>query len=117
MECWAEPGSLSQVITNLLSNAIKYNLTGGEVRVTLRKENEVVLLEVADTGPGIPAQQLPRFFERFYRADESRTGGSGGTGLGLAICIAIVEKHDGTLDVSSQPGVGTVFSVRLPQME
>jgi signal transduction histidine kinase len=104
---------LAQVVTNLLANAIQYNRPDGEVRLGLISENGLAVLTVADNGTGIPAADLPRVFERFYRADASRTG-SLNTGLGLAICQAIVMAHAGTIEVVSEEKVGTKFTVRLP---
>jgi two-component system OmpR family sensor kinase len=112
VNCVGDSERLSQVVTNLLTNAIQYNKAEGEVRVKLQSENGVAVLNVADTGAGISAEDLPRVFERFYRADKSRS--TGGNGLGLAISKAIVEAHGGTLDVESQPGTGSTFTLRLP---
>lgn len=104
---------VGQVVTNLVKNAIDFNRPGGEVRVTTRTEaNETVLL-VTDTGSGIRAEDLPHVFERFYRADRSRSGNEGRIGLGLAICKAIVDAHSGTLAVDSRPGEGSSFTLRL----
>jgi signal transduction histidine kinase len=103
---------IAQVITNLLTNAIQYNRDHGEVRVAAQSQNSAVILTVSDTGLGIPAADLPRVFERFYRADKSRS--SANHGLGLAISKAIVEAHGGTIDVSSEENVGATFTVRLP---
>ena len=103
---------VAQVVTNLLTNAIQYNQPNGEVRVNLKSENGLAVLEIFNTGSGIAAEDLPRVFERFYRADKSRTG-AGNSGLGLSICKAIVEAHGGTMEVSSASG-GTTFTVRLP---
>ena len=105
---------LGQVITNLLANAIQYNKGQGEVRVATCIEQGAAVLTVADTGPGLSPDDLPHVFERFYRADKSRTRAEGGSGLGLAICKAIVDAHGGTIEVSSQPGAGTQFIVKLP---
>jgi heavy metal sensor kinase len=113
-DCPGDSERLAQVITNLLSNAILHNRSDGEVRVTSRREKDSVLLVVADSGPGIPVEDLPRLFERFYRVDKSRTGVTGGTGLGLAICKVIVDAHGGTLEVASAPGQGSTFTLRLP---
>ncbi len=113
-ECLGDSERLAQVISNLLSNAILHNTSDGEVRVVTRRENDSALLVVADTGPGIPAEDLPRIFERFYRADKSRTGATGGTGLGLAICKAIVAAHGGSIDVACPASGGATFTVRLP---
>ncbi len=114
LECEGDPERLGQVITNLLANAVQHNKPQGEVRVTAQQQGGTAVLTVTDTGPGISADDLPYVFERFFRADKSRTGSSGHTGLGLAISKAIVEAHGGTIDVSSQPAVGTTFTVRLP---
>ncbi len=113
-ECSGDPEFLAQVITNLLSNAIHYNHESGQVRVSTEIQNGIALLTVADSGLGINEEDLPHIFDRFYRGDKSRTGSAGRTGLGLAISKAIVEAHGGTIEVASQPGVGTTFVVRLP---
>ena len=103
---------LAQVVTNLLTNAIQYNLPDGEVRVKLELQDGMAVLTVSDTGRGIAAEDLPRVFERFYRADKSRS--TGGNGLGLAISKAVVEAHGGTIEVASEENAGTTFTVRLP---
>jgi two-component system, OmpR family, sensor kinase len=103
---------LTQVVTNLLTNAIQYNKPGGEVRVTLKSQGGLAVLTVADTGRGIATVDLPLVFGRFFRGDQSRTG-AGNAGLGLAISKAIVEAHGGTIEVSSQENVGTIFTMRL----
>ena len=108
-----DSGRLSQVVTNLVTNAIQYNQPGGEVQVRLEMADGLAVLTVADSGPGIAPEDLPRVFDRFYRADKSRTG-AGNSGLGLAICKAIIEAHGGTVEVYSEQGRGTVFTVRLP---
>ena len=108
-----DPERLAQVVTNLLTNAIQHNKPAGEVRVRLAEESGLAVLTIADTGSGIAAEDLPRVFERFYRADKSRTG-AGNSGLGLAICKAIVEAHGGTIEAASVSRAGATFSVRLP---
>jgi heavy metal sensor kinase len=105
---------LCQVVANLLNNAITYNHEGGQVRLHLAAEEYNAVLSVSDTGIGIPENDLPRIFERFYRADRARTGVSGGVGLGLAICREIVRSHGGIIDVTSVIGEGTTFTMRLP---
>ena len=104
---------LAQVVTNLLTNAIQYNKPEGEVRVKLEAVEGLAVLTIADTGQGIAAEDLPRVFGRFFRADQSRTG-AGNSGLGLAITKAIVEAHGGTIEVASVEAAGTTFTVRLP---
>ncbi|HVY69206.1 MAG TPA: HAMP domain-containing sensor histidine kinase [Verrucomicrobiae bacterium] len=105
---------LVQVITNLVGNAIHYNRAHGEVRVATRVEKGTPALTVSDTGPGIAPEDLPRIFERFYRADKSRGRSEGRCGLGLAISKAIVDGHGGTIEVQSEVGKGSTFTVRLP---
>ncbi len=112
LECVGDSERLSQVITNLLTNAITYNKDNGEVRVDGQTKDGTVILRVSDTGLGISAEDLPRVFNRFYRAESSRT--SGNTGLGLAISKAIVEAHGGQIEAASQTEQGTVFTIRLP---
>jgi two-component system, OmpR family, sensor kinase len=113
LEITGDSERLAQVVTNLLTNAIQYNHPGGEVRMKLKPEGGLAVLTVTDTGRGISAEDLPRVFERFYRADESRTG-AGNAGLGLATAKAIVEAHGGTIEVESEEEAGTTFTVRLP---
>jgi heavy metal sensor kinase len=113
LEINGDPERLAQVVTNLLTNAIQYNKPDGEVRVKLESQNGLAVLTVTDTGKGITPEDLPRVFERFYRADKSRTG-AGNSGLGLSICKAIVEAHGGTIEIASVTDQGTTFSVRLP---
>ena len=112
LEITGDSERLAQVITNLLANAIQYNLSDGEVRVKLESQDGMAVLTVSDMGRGIATEDLPRVFERFYRADKSRS--TGGNGLGLAISKAVVEAHGGTIEVSSEENIGTTFTVRLP---
>lgn len=109
----ADQGRLEQVVVNLLENAIKYTPDGGTVRLFTEDDDAHVRVSVADTGIGIPFKDLPRIFERFYRVDEARTREQGGTGLGLAIVKHIVQLHDGTVSVTSEPGKGSIFSFTL----
>jgi two-component system OmpR family sensor kinase len=110
--CVGDSERLSQVVTNLLTNAIQHNHPGGEVRVKVEMLEGMAVLAVSDTGSGISPEDLPRVFERFYRADKSRS--MGGNGLGLSISKAIVEAHGGTIEVTSENNSGTTFTVRLP---
>lgn len=112
--CIGDAERIGQVVTNLLTNAIQYNHPRGRVLLRARAEHGLAVLSVSDTGPGIAAEDLPHVFERFYRADKSRSTAAGRTGLGLAISKAIVEAHGGALEVSSSPGAGTTFTLRLP---
>jgi signal transduction histidine kinase len=105
---------LRQLLLNLVDNALKYTPAGGEVSLSLHREPEWVRVSVADTGIGIPPEDTPHIFERFYRSDKARTRGRGGTGLGLAIAKWIAEAHDGRIAVESQVGAGSTFTVWLP---
>ncbi|HEY3997854.1 MAG TPA: ATP-binding protein, partial [Candidatus Xenobia bacterium] len=105
---------LLRVLNNLLDNAFKYTPPGGQVTLSSRREGSQVVIAVQDNGVGIAPEDLPHVFERFYRADPSRTRKTGGTGLGLSIVSAIVEAHRGTVRISSTPGQGTTVEVRLP---
>ncbi len=107
---------LRQVISNLAGNAIKYTPEGGEVRLTVRMENNTLLLSVEDNGIGIPPGDLPYIFDKFYRVESKQTAGIQGTGLGLAICKSVVEKHRGRIWAESEPGKGSIFYVALPAL-
>lgn len=108
---------MQRVLTNLVSNAIRHTAAGGEVRLRaeLADAGSAVVVEVRDTGEGIPAEEQSRIFEPFYRGERSRAREHGGAGLGLAIARGIVEAHGGRLTVESQPGRGSVFRLRLPR--
>jgi signal transduction histidine kinase len=105
---------LAQVVDNLLSNAVKFTPAGGRVRVAVRRAGERVLVEVRDSGIGIPVAEQDRLFERFYRTSAAIDGAVPGTGLGLAISGMIVEAHGGRIDVRSDHGRGATFRVELP---
>jgi signal transduction histidine kinase len=106
---------LRQVLGNLLSNALRYTPAGGIVTLSAGQEGSAVRFAVSDTGPGIPAEDLPHVFDRFYRGDAARDRASGGSGLGLAIARALVRAHGGAISVESAAGQGTRLSVELPQ--
>jgi signal transduction histidine kinase len=108
------PEQISQVVINLVSNAIRYNSAGGMVIVKTKSDLGSAVLSVHDTGQGIASEDLPHLFERFYRADKARSGNNAGAGLGLAITEAIIKAHGGTIDVRSELGSGSNFTVRLP---
>ena len=113
----ATKGEVHQVIYNLTDNAVKYSGSHGSVRVELRRDGNDVVLTVADNGPGIPEEDLPRVFERFYRVDKARSRAAGGTGLGLSIVQDTVTKRGGTVSAANRPEGGAVFTVRWPTAE
>ena len=110
----ADAEGLEKLCLNLLDNAVKYNRPGGRVHVRLSRRSDELVLEVDDTGRGIPEAALPRLFERFYRVDRGRSRDEGGTGLGLAIVKHAAQRHGGTVEVESRLGEGSTFRVRLP---
>ncbi len=112
--CAGDAERIAQVATNLLTNAIQFNREGGEVRVSARAENGTAQLTVTDNGQGIPADDLPHIFERFYRVEKSRSRKQGHSGLGLAISKAIVDAHGGSIEVMSEGSGGSSFTVKLP---
>lgn len=105
---------LSLVFSNLLDNAVRYTRAGGTIRVHVSGNNGEATVTVSDTGVGIPARELPRIFERFYRVDRARSRETGGTGLGLAIVKHVAEQHGGNIEATSELGKGSTFVVRLP---
>jgi signal transduction histidine kinase len=110
-----DPDRLEDIISILLDNAAKYTPSQGKVVVSTRRRRDMIELETCDTGQGIPPEDLPRIFDRFFRSDASRAAGEGGFGLGLAICKSVVDSMGGTIDVSSEVGRGTTFTVRVPR--
>ncbi len=108
-----DPERLKQIMINLVNNSIMYTPTSGRIDILLIGMENSVMLQVADTGVGISEKELPRIFERFYRVDRARSRNSGGTGLGLAIVKHLVEAHHGLIDVESQVGKGTTFTVKF----
>jgi len=113
---YADKDKISQVIINLLSNAQKYTREGGRVEITVKGGNEATEIRIKDNGIGIPPEDLPHVFERFYRADKSRNRLTGGAGIGLTITKAIVEAHKGKIMVQSKLNEGTEFIIFLPKM-
>ncbi len=106
---------LKQLLLNLSANAIQYTPPGGDVYISLARVGDQARMVVRDTGPGIPQEDMPHIFERFYRAEKSRTRSrSGGFGLGLSISQWIVERHNGRIEVESRDGKGTAFVIWLP---
>ncbi len=110
----ADERQLALAVSNVVDNAIKYGIDGGRIALSGRQEGDAVVIEVADDGPGIPAEHLPRIFERFYRVDKGRSRALGGTGLGLAIARHVVESHGGTIRAESRAGVGTRIVMTIP---
>ncbi len=108
-----DPERMAQVLSNLVSNALRYTPAGGQITLSAGGAADEVTLQVADTGRGIAAEDLPYIFNRFYRADQSRQQQNGESGLGLAIAKSMVEAQRGTIGVESSPGQGTVFTIRL----
>jgi signal transduction histidine kinase len=102
------------VVVNLLDNAIKYTPRGGRVSLSVRREGSCAVLDVTDTGIGIPADALPHVFKRFYRVDSSRSREQGGAGLGLSIVKSICSAHGAVVEVRSAPGAGSTFRIRQP---
>ena len=105
---------VSQVLRNLLENAIAHTGDGGNIMLSASRQDDRVEVSVTDTGEGIPAEDLPNIFERFYRVDQSRTRATGGSGLGLTIAKRLVEAHGGQIEAQSEPGKGSRFSFTLP---
>lgn len=116
VEVMADRDRMKQVYLNLLANAVKYTPAGGSVIVSLKRVDNRVQTMITDTGPGIPARDLPHIFERFYRGDKARTRSADGSsfGLGLSIAFWIVKNHSGVIEVQSKEGSGTTFTVWLP---
>jgi two-component system, OmpR family, sensor histidine kinase BaeS len=110
----ADPIRLRQAVGNLVTNAIRHTPAGGRIALSARTEGREIAIDVADTGPGIPAAQQALVFERFWRAEKSRNRTTGGSGLGLPIVRKLAEAHDGTATVTSTPGEGATFTLRLP---
>ncbi len=108
-----DPDRLKQVFINIINNAINYTPSGGNISITILNQQKHVAVLVKDTGIGIERDEIPRIFERFYRVDKARTRNSGGTGLGLAIVKHIIEAHKGSIEVNSEVGKGTVFTIKL----
>lgn len=114
---FGDPRVLTMAVQNLLSNAVRVSPAGQPVTVAARATDDIVEITVIDRGPGIPAAELPRVFERFYRTDRARSRDTGGTGLGLAIVKHAADTHGGDVQAISRPGEGSTFTIRLPQAD
>ncbi|MGW1726699.1 ATP-binding protein [Streptomyces sp. NPDC002306] len=113
----ADPVRMRQALGNLVSDAVRHTPAEGTITLVARRDGEDVVFTVADTGPGIPPEDLPHVFDRFWRAEKSRSLRTGGSGLGLPIVRHLVEAHGGTAEAASEPGGGAVFTLRLPAAE
>jgi two-component system, OmpR family, sensor histidine kinase BaeS len=113
-EVWIDINRIEQVVTNLVTNALRYTPEGGSIILKLERIPEAILLSIKDSGPGIPPEDLPHIFERFYRAGHSRSRVEGGTGIGLAIARQLAEAHGGRLEVYNHPKGGALFTLWLP---
>ncbi len=109
--------ALKQTVTNLVDNAVKYNYSGGSVKISSRKDGQNAVITVEDSGIGISEEDSKHIFDRFFRVDKSRSRAQGGSGLGLAIVKEIIESHKGAIDVKSEPGKGSIFTIILPLHE
>jgi signal transduction histidine kinase len=112
--CLGDTLRLSQIILNLLSNAFDHTPDGGRIKLSTFTDSDHAIFTICDSGCGMAVEHLPHIFDRFYRADESRTRATGGVGLGLSICRAIADEHGATLAVTSMEGTGSTFTLRLP---
>jgi two-component system sensor histidine kinase BaeS len=111
----ADPVRLRQVVGNLVTNAVRHTPPSGRITLRARRAGDEVVIEVSDTGSGIAPEDLPHVFNRFWRADRSRSRATGGRGLGLAIARQLVAAHGGTISVTSTLGAGTTFRLSLPE--
>ena len=114
LQAEADERLLKQAMRILVDNAVKYTEDGDEISIRLWRRGTDCVFSVTDTGPGIPAEELPKVFERFYRTDRSRSRESGGTGLGLSIAQWIARQHEGSIEVMSRPEIGSCFSLVVP---
>ncbi len=116
-QIYANEDDIYEVVFNLVENAIKYNVSGGQVKVSLFREYQYIILRVKDTGIGIPEADLPHIFDRFYRVDKARSREAGGSGLGLSIVKSTVQRYHGEITVESAKKTGTCFTVRFPEQD
>lgn len=112
----ADEDKIEQILVNLISNALKYTPEGGSIQIRTQENPDAVVISIKDSGIGISSEDLPYIFERFYRADKSRSRATGGSGIGLAIVKFLAEAHGGTVTVESKPGEGSEFTVTIPRV-
>jgi signal transduction histidine kinase len=110
---WFDPVRVGQILDNLISNAIKFSPLGKKIFITLKEAGDLVMISIRDQGPGIPVEDQHRMFDHFQKLRNKPTGGETSTGLGLAIVKKIVDVHQGTLTVESEPGEGATFSFTI----
>ena len=112
----ADEDKIEQILVNLISNALKYTPEGGSIAIRTVETPTAIVISIKDSGIGISSEDLPYIFERFYRADKSRSRATGGSGIGLAIVKFLVEAHGGIVTVESKPGEGSEFTVTIPKV-
>lgn len=115
MEYYGDINLLEQAFSNIIENSIKYTPEGGSITISTGEEKDSIWIKIRDTGIGIPEEDIPHIFERFYRVNKERSRKTGGTGLGLSIAKWIIDSHDGTISVDSTVGSGTTFTISLPK--
>jgi two-component system sensor histidine kinase VicK len=113
-EIMGDKSRIEQVLINIVSNAVRYTPEGGKITISAGASGSNIWIKVSDTGVGIPKEDIPRLFDRFYRVDKARTRAYGGTGLGLSIAHEIITKHGGSIQVESELDKGTDFIILLP---
>jgi signal transduction histidine kinase len=111
---WGDYGRLDQVMSNLMANSLRHTPSGGVITLQAKTDSDWVTIRIIDTGEGIPAEDLPYIFDRFWRGDRSRPHSGGSSGLGLAIAQQLIQSHDGRIEVASESGRGTTFTIGLP---
>ena len=114
IKIFGDESKLEKLLLNIIRNAIKYTEKNGKIKIWIEDDGEFVKINIQDNGIGIPKEDLPYIFERFYRVDKARSRKEGGTGLGLSICLWIAEAHGGYISVESEQGKGSTFTVHLP---
>ena len=117
LRVYGDQARIEQVIINIMTNAERYTPSGGSVTMELARKRDMVIVCVRDTGIGIPEEDIPHIFDRFYRVDKARSRAMGGTGLGLSIAYEIISRHNGEIRIESKVGEGTAVSVCLPRLE